>query len=309
MVSTFTPNLGFEEPARGDAVGVWDTPWNSNSTILDLVTGGIMTIPLNNSNVVLSANQYRNKTIIFNSTLTGNVTIVFPSTFVKSYEIQNICTGSSVFNVYLTTQGAGSLYVSAPPGETVTITNDGANNIYYRNMGHIGEFWDYAGSSLPNWVSACGTYGVSAGIPAPYLNCDGTTFSSASYPLLAQVLGTTTLPDSRGRSRATLNQTTGRLNSSVSGVDGNTRFAVGGSESIQQHNHGVTDPGHTHTHNAQQQLNSYFSAGLAAGGIVATAAATVNAASPGVTINNNGAGASQNMPPAYVGGLTLIRTG
>ena len=79
MVSTFTPNIQWEEPARGDQVGTWDTPVNNNGTLIDRVTGAITTIGLNNSNVVLSAAQFQSKKIIFNSTLTGAVTIFFPS--------------------------------------------------------------------------------------------------------------------------------------------------------------------------------------------------------------------------------------
>lgn len=307
MVSTFTPNLGFEEPARNDLVGVWDTPWNSNSTLLDLVTGGITTIPLNNSNVVLSGTQFQSKTIVFNSTLTGNVTITFPSTFIKSYEIQNLCTGTSAFTILMTTPTANSLFVAAPPGEAVNITNDGAGNLRYRNFGHIGEYWDYAGSSVPNWVSTCGTNNVGF-VPQPYLNCDGSTFSATFYPVLAQVLGTTTLPDSRGRSRTTLNGGTGRITAGISGVDGNTRSAAGGNESMQQHLHGVSDPTHTHGHNALLNNGTFLSA-TGAGGIDVTAAATINAAFTGISVNLSGAGGSQNMPPAYVGGLTMIRAG
>src|SRR6267142_6458938 len=99
MVSTFTPNIQLEEPARGDQVGVWDTPVNSNMTSLDLVAGGITTISLNNSPVVLAAAQFQSKAITFNSTLTGGVLITFPTSFKKSYEIQNLCTGSSAFVV------------------------------------------------------------------------------------------------------------------------------------------------------------------------------------------------------------------
>lgn len=305
MASTFTPNLGFEEPARGDQVGVWDTPWNSNSSILDPVTGGVSTISLNNSNVVLSRAQFQCKTLIFNSTLTGSVQIIFPSSFVKSYEIINSCTGSSAFNILLTTGVNGSLCVGAPPGEAVNITNDGANNLQYRNFGHVGEYWDYAGTTVPNWLSACGFYNVLS-VP-PYINCDGSTFASSTFPQLALVLGTNTLPDSRGRSRFTLNQTTGRITAGGGGVDGNTRSAAGGSESMQVHNHSINDPSHTHTHNAQ--VFNIFNDNTAGGGVAVEAAATVNAAVTGISINTAGAGGSQNMPPAYVGGLTLIRTG
>lgn len=305
MASTFTPFLGFEEPARGDLVAIWDTPWNSNSSLLDLITGGVTTISLNNSNVVLSQTQYKCKTIIFNSTLTGSITVIFPSSFVKSYEIQNLCTGTNTFFVLLTTGVVGSQCIAAPPGEAVNITNDGANNLQYRNFGHVGEYWDYAGTTAPAWFGACGLYGTQ-NIP-PYLNCDGTNFSSATYPQLAGIMGSITLPDSRGRSRFALNQATGRITAGISGVDGNTRSAVGGNEALQLHTHGVSDPGHTHGHNAQQ--NNSDLGFPPAGGILGTGAATINANVTGVSINNAGVGGSQNMPPAYVGGLTFIRAG
>src|SRR6267154_2415408 len=128
MVSTFTPNIQWEEPARGDQVGTWDTPVNNNGTLIDRVTGAIATIGLNNSNVVLSVAQFQSKKIIFNSTLTGAVTIFFPSSFTKSYEIENLCTGTSAFTVLPTAPTSQSgQFVSCPPGETVDVINDGVN--------------------------------------------------------------------------------------------------------------------------------------------------------------------------------------
>ena len=35
--------------------------------------------------------------------------------------------------------------------------------------------------------------------PSGYLICDGSTYSSVTYPALFNVLGTTTLPDFRGK--------------------------------------------------------------------------------------------------------------
>lgn len=217
MVSTFTPNIQLEEPARGDQVGTWDTPVNSNMTELDLTIGGAATISLNNSPVVLATAQFQAKTITFNSTLTGSVAITFPTSFTKSYEIRNVCTGSSAFVITLQTTAASAQVVCAPPGEAVDIINIGGNLIF-KNLGRVGGYWDYAGSSVPAWVSGCS-------VP-PYLNCDGTTFSAATFPTLAVILGSTTLPDRRGSVGVALNQGTGRLTTALGGLDGNTRGAL-----------------------------------------------------------------------------------
>jgi hypothetical protein len=222
MVSTFTPNIQLEEPARGDDVGTWDVPVNNNMTLLDKVTGAITTISLNNSNVALSSPQFQSKQITFNSTLTGNVIITFPTSFTKSYEIQNLCSGTSAFIVVLQTTAAGGQAIACPPGETIDVFNDGAN-LKFKNLGRVGSYVDYAGTTLPIWVTGSTIQ--------PYLNCDGTSFSSATFPQLATILGGTTLPDIRGVSRATLNQGTGRITSGVSGIDGNTVGSIGGNQS------------------------------------------------------------------------------
>lgn len=40
--------------------------------------------------------------------------------------------------------------------------------------------------------------------PAPFLQCDGSAFTSSTYPALTRILGGATLPDVRGRVRADL---------------------------------------------------------------------------------------------------------
>lgn len=298
MVSTFTPNIQLEEPAFNDQTGTWDVPVDSNWTILDRVLGGVTTISLNNANVTLASSQYQSKTIIFNSTLTGSVVITFPTSFVKGYEILNQCTGSSAFNVTLATTAAGGQVIACPPGEFHDINNTGTS-LVFKSLHRVGRYWDYAGTGIPLWVSGCT-------VP-PYLNCDGSTFSAATYPALNVILGGTTLPDSRGRSRFSLNQATGRVTGGISGIDGNTRFSAGGNESMHQHTHTITDPSHTHVHNAA--VNTGVGATGQPGGILAPApaAGTINAAGTGVTVTNTGSGGSQNVPPTYIGGLTLIR--
>lgn len=223
MVSTFTPNIQLEEPARGDDVGTWDTPVNNNMTLLDLVCGSITSISLNNSNVTLSAPQFQSKQLTFVSTLTGSVTITFPTSFKKSYEIQNLCSGSSSFTITLATTAGGQV-ICAPPGEIVDVVNDGSN-LKYKNLGRIGSYMDWAGgSNVPTWVSGCS-------IP-PYLDCNGQAFSSAVYPVLATILGQTTVPDFRGRAPFYLNEGTGRLTTAGAGINGDASFAVGGNNGV-----------------------------------------------------------------------------
>lgn len=299
MVSAFSPNIQLEEPARGDYVGTWDTPVNANMTLLDLVAGAITTINGSAGSVTLSAAQFQSKTITFNSTLLASITVTFPTSFKKSYEIQNLCTGSSAFVITLQTTGAGGQSVCCPPGEIVDVLNDGTN-IKFKNLGRVGEYMDIAGTAMPNWITGCT-------VP-PYLNCDGSVFSSATYPALAARLGGTTLPDSRGRARYALDQGVNRVSSAGSGIAGNTFLAGGGSEFTQSHNHGVNDPTHVHAFTAVQQAGS----GLVSGGTGSPINPTTQntaAAFTGITLNPYGSGNSQNMPPVYIGGLTLIRAG
>jgi Phage Tail Collar Domain len=308
MVASFTPNLQLTLPARGDDVGTWDVPVNGNETLIDLVAGGIATIPLNNSNVVLSAAQFQSRNITFNSTLTGNIVITFPTSFTKAYEIQNLCTGSSAgFIISMQTTAAGGQTICCPPGETIDCFNDGVN-LKFKNFGRVGEYWDYAGASVPPWVQNCTIQ--------PYLQCNGTTFSSATYPALTTILGSTTTPDLRGRARYALDQGVNRVTVAISGINGNTLFAGGGDQSLQAHTHANTlsDPGHSHTTSTPvpgggATFESWNTASLA------TAATfpgpNSGGATTGITISNvsAGSGGAQNMPPIMVCGLMLIRAG
>ena len=245
-MSTFSPNLDLELVARNADIGVWDTPTNSNWSIVDSVVGGIASISLNNSNVILNAAQFQSKNITLNSTLTGSVIITFPTSFIKSWEIQNNCTGSSAFTVTLQTTVAGGLAVCAPPGQTVDIFSDGSS-LKFKNLPAVGSYMDFAGSSTPNWISGCT-------VP-PYLPCDGSPFNTTNYPALFVILGSSLVPDRRGTAGVTLNQGTNRVTTGGAGLDGNTRFSVGGQQTVALTQSllpnltlpvSITDPGHAH---------------------------------------------------------------
>src|SRR5581483_7995925 len=296
MASTFTPNIQLEEPARGDDVGTWDTPVNNNMTLLDLIAGGSVTISGAAGSVVLGSAQFRAK----------GITITFPTSFTKSYEVFNTCTGSSAYTITLQTTAAGGQVICCPPGQTVDVINDGTN-LRFKNLGGpIGSYWDYAGSSNPAWNTGCT-------VP-PYLPCDGSTFSATTYPQLAVMLGSTTLPNSKGRYRLTLDQGAGNI-SSATGLS--SVGTMGGSQTIGSSNLPASipykDTGHVHLYNQASFPGggSVVPAGVG-GPQLNTISTNTGNATIGITINPSTAAAGTGnafLPPSYVSGLTLLRAG
>ena len=294
-----TSNLQLFIPLNGADPGSWDVPMNANFNQLDNCFGANVSIALSNTPVTLSAAQYNTRIISFTGTLTANVNVTFPA-YGRTWIVQNNCVANTTFKV-TTWISSAAQYVALPPSEPMMIMSDGSN-IKFLGLGRVGTYWDFAGSAVPIWVTGSN--------PQPYLNCDGTAFSSAAYPALRDYLGSATLPDTRGRFRATLNQGTGRLTA----INGNTLLANGGSETITQGNLPnaslpVTDPGHTHSVNnittatgaAGSDFNVYiFSAG--------NPGANTLAANTGVSVTTGGSGTAY-APPGIVGGLTLIRAG
>lgn len=304
MASTYTANIGIQVPARGDLSGIWDTSANPDYTLLDSVIGAIATISGAAGSVVLAAGQFQSRMLTVNSTLTASITLTFPTSFVKDYKIFNVCTGSSAFTITLATTAAGGQAICVPPGDSVDVYNDGTN-LKFMNMGRVGSYWDYAGSSVPNWVSGCT-------VP-PYLNCDGSTFSATTYPQLAVVMGSTTLPDSRGRFRTALNQGTGRITTAAGGLDGNTRGAAGGAPTITlgtgnlppyTPSGAVTGTVSINGADSPGSVRNQFEYG---GGSFDFATFNISAAFTG----NAQGGASTpfaTVPPGFVGGITMVRS-
>lgn len=114
---------------------------------------------------------------------------------------------------------------------------------------------------------------------------------------------TIVVPDLRGRSIFGKDDMGGsaanRITAGVAGFAGTTLGKAGGDERMHQHNHGITDPGHGHT-------STYDYSAAALGGALGYdtpgngSSNLINAATTGITINNAGAGASQNVPPAFI---------
>jgi microcystin-dependent protein len=312
MADPQTPNLGAYVPTVGSDVGTWYQPLNANASVQDSLSANVATIPLSSGNVTLTtppnsgaawAGPYQSQSAVLRLTgaLVGNAGVIFPRA--GFWIVENNCTGA--FVVFLFT-GGGQI-ICAPPGEACHVYCDGTN-LKYVNMGRVGSYIDMMTTAVPAWITNCTV--------APYLNCDGSAFSGVTYPALAAFLGGTTLPDSRGRARMALNQGTGRVTAGGSGVDGNTVAAAGGNEFYQQHSHTITDPGHFHIPGA----GSNFAVGVSGGElgqlvnsgngikISETGATDTRATGIPAATGLSGAGASQNVQPTFVGGLTLIKT-
>jgi len=327
VASTYTSNLAVEKPGSGDYSGTWDTPVNADFDVFDRAFGTIQSIDLSGGSLTLSTAQTRSAILMFTGALPSNVTVTVPGlssapgTTIsgKTYVVENLCTNTSAYTVTIQTTCAstGSRWVvCAPPYDPTQIMIEGTNSsnngsIRYIGLDRVGTLWDYAGSSVPNWVSGCT-------IP-PYLNCDGTTFSSATYPALATILGSTTLPDTRGRFRATLNQSQSRITSgsSTGGVDGDTNFASGGSQTTTLSSQNVpsvpiTDPGHTHeTSSGARFLTNASTTGTVVydGGVNALTGSTITGSRvTGITAGSTSPTNFSNIPPAVIIGLTLIRS-
>lgn len=241
MVDPTTVNTSLATPIRGSDVGTWDLPVNGNFTIIDSMFGGVTTVAVSGGTVTLLSSQGQQAVVRLTGTSSANVNVVL-SSIIKGWTFDNQVVPAGGFSVFVLTPGS-TFALGLQPGQN-DIFYDGTG-ISYRNLGKIGEYWDYAGTAVPGWVSGS--------TKPPYLLCNGTTFSSATYPILSTILGSTTLPDARGRVRAMLNLGSSRISSSISGFSGDTLFAAGGDQLFQSHTHtssGTTSgvsANHTHT--------------------------------------------------------------
>lgn len=299
MADPLTANKFLPQPVLGSDIDNWTAPYNAVTATIDAAFGGVATVALTSSPVVLSSGQYQNGVINFTGALNANVAVTFPAVG-SYYTIINDTTNSSAFIVTLLTTAAGGRQIGIPPA-TTDIMTDGAN-VRFRNLAHPGSYWHHSGSSTPSWVSACT-------VP-PWLYCNGTTFSSGTYPILTGLLGGTTLPDLRGRAAFFNEDGTGRLGGS------GTFLSAGGTETVtllqaNLPNIGfpVTDPGHTHTNSNNANRGTQTTAGgPATGGGPGGANVTINSAFTGISVNSGGSNTAFGiLPPGIVAGISLIR--
>lgn len=148
-------------------------------------------------------------------------------------------------------------------------------------------------------------------MPAGWIEADGSCLSQAAYPRLYNVYGTTYgvcdgvtefgIPDLRGRVMVASGTGSGLTNRYLAETGGNETHTLTITE-MPSHNHGVTDPGHTHR---VPKESVTLNAGV---NVAQPAARTDNAAAPhittnssttGISINNTGGGAAFSLMQPY----------
>ena len=112
MVSTYTPNLGLENPAPGDQANLWGVTENEGRTIADASVAGVLARDVSgNVDVTLTSaqgttNEWVNWVYIFSGVLTGNINVNVPDGKTKPFLVVNATTGAFSLTVK-TTSGTG----------------------------------------------------------------------------------------------------------------------------------------------------------------------------------------------------------
>lgn len=303
-------------------MGLWGSAaLNPDLVALDGFFGGVQTLSLSNTNVVLTVpagftatpspgpTQAQNAVIRLTGALSGNVQITLP--LPGFYIVENLTTGNFVVTLQAVTP---TQVIGIDQGMCQHVYNDGAN-VRFVNLGETGkmEFWT-GYTAIPAWVMAC--------TKPPYLLCDGTaTYNFATYPYLGARYGsnfggngvtTFGVPDMRGRIPLAYDGTGARITSAVSGINGQTIGAAGGDQNTQSHDHTFAGTPATITVTGSGIGVGQFSGPATPNTIIlvqgnGSAGSASGPYTPAGTNTSFGAGASQNVPPAQVAGIWVVR--
>lgn len=166
-------------------------------------------------------------------------------------------------------------------------------------------------------VGAVLTY-AGATAPTGWLLARGQAVSRTEYAALFAAIGvahgpgdgstTFNLPDGRGRVAVGKDNMGGtpanRVTAAVSGLAATTLGATGGDQRLQDHNHGVDDPGHFHS-TSTVESGPRVESGSTPGGPIGFGGASssfgqTDSAQTGITVQNAGGGGSANVQPSIV---------
>ena len=156
--------------------------------------------------------------------------------------------------------------------------------------------------------------GTTQAIPDGWLLCSNVAVSRTVYSNLFSVIGTqygvgdgsTTfnVPDLRGRAPHGKDDMGGtasnRVTNAVSVIPATQRGAVGGNEYMQTHLHSITSLQGYNRYIPQEYVPNFYNLRGGAAGFYAVSGWVEQATYSNGNTNNNGSGASQNMPPTII---------
>lgn len=186
-------------------------------------------------------------------------------------------------------------------GGNLTIGKDlRATNFYATGNYHLDTFV----------LIPAGTIIMSACIAEPggWLDCDGRLFTVTVYPDLFSAIGYSfggvdnsfNLPDMRGRAGVGLGQGAGLTTRALGATGGAETHTLSGAE-MPSHNHGVTDPGHSHSYiNNTNDQNTDNAFGTETAADQAELNKTTGSSFTNITIDLSGGGAAHNNMQPFV---------
>lgn len=109
MASTFSQNVGLEEPANNDYIDIWNQPVNLNWTAIDTVFGSttLINAVAASGTVTLTQTQYRPRIFSISGALTANVNYQLPAGVGGTWSLLNSTTGSFTVTFSSANGGAG----------------------------------------------------------------------------------------------------------------------------------------------------------------------------------------------------------
>lgn len=331
MTEPITVNRSFIIPNTSDLPGAWGTSaLNPNFQSIDTLFGGVTTITLSTATTILlsvpattgiwpggNPSQSMNALIRFTGVQSASATIQF--TLPGFYIIDNQCTGG--FSTRLQPSNLTGNCVGAINGKKHHVFYDGVH-MDYVDMPDPGTAIDLNTNTttLPPWMTACTV--------SPYLIKDGSTYSSAIYPALAQLLGSTYggngvttfgVPDERARVRlgvdtiqAASAATSARITGASGGFNGSVLGTSGGTSAITL----ITANLPPYTPSGSVTTNPAFLVGeslpsLSPSGVTQVLATPITL-NGNLTFTGNAQGGTStpftNVEPAIVSMLPLIKT-
>lgn len=266
-------NLGLNEPTPFDpaVANVWGTILNTNDTIIDAATNGIVTVDASgNADIVLTSTpgsvaQDPHGHFVITGTLTGNVCLLWPAGKTRKFSCGNGTTGAFVLTLGVN-NGSG-----APAGATVALP-----------PGQVGEFVD-DGTNVFAASQITGTSPIPSGtIMGSFLQATapvGWTQNNSFNDAVIRLVDSSGIGGTLGGSWTIGGVTVGGTAISVAQLP-NYNLPV----SDPGHAHVVSDPGHAHGYVAPFAGGGTFFTNGGGGGPNSGIASTTDAALTSVTI-------------------------